>query len=80
MGAKRATAVGTAERSEDTLLITVDQAARRIGISTSVLYPYVMTGRLASVVIGGRTRRVIAARIPDFIESLWDEQRYTLAG
>lgn len=56
------------------LLISVAEAARRIGIGRTVLYPHLMSGRLPSIVVGRSERKVIAAGIPTFVQSLWNEQ------
>jgi excisionase family DNA binding protein len=54
---------------EGKLLLTVDEAAQRLGIGRSHAYAYVLSGELESVKIG-RSRRVPAAAVEDFIERL----------
>ena len=54
------------------LLITVDEAARRLGIGRSLAYQLVANGRLRSIHIG-RLRRVPADAVPAFVASLLAE-------
>jgi len=51
------------------LLITVDEAARRLGIGRSLAYELVAAGRLRSIHIG-RLRRVPADAVSSFIDSM----------
>lgn len=67
------------------MLLTVEQAARRLGVSRTVLYPHVMDGTLPSVVIGSSERKVLAAALPQFLRVLCERQginldAYDLAG
>ena len=59
---------------EDTkLLLTVDEAARRLGIGRSHAYIFVMKGEIPSVKIG-RSRRIPADLLDGFVERLKSEQ------
>jgi excisionase family DNA binding protein len=51
------------------LLLTVDEAAERLGIGRSHAYVYVLRGDLESVKLG-RSRRVPVAALDEFIERL----------
>jgi len=51
------------------LLITVDEAARRLSIGRSHIYEQMQRGRLRSVHIG-RSRRILERDLEDFIEQL----------
>jgi excisionase family DNA binding protein len=57
---------------EEKLLLTVDEAAHRLGIGRSHAYIYVMKGELESVKVG-RSRRVPVDAIPVFVERLRSE-------
>ena len=54
------------------LLLTVEQAARRLNIGRSTLYELLQSGRLKSVTVG-RLRRVPTSALSEFIDSLGDE-------
>ena len=64
--------------SDARLLITVEEAARRLSIGRSHIYELVVRGMLRSVRIG-RSRRIAARDIEAFIESLLHESPVTLA-
>lgn len=51
------------------VLLTVDEAARALSVGRTTLYGLLADGRLPSVRIG-RARRVSAAALRDFAESL----------
>jgi excisionase family DNA binding protein len=53
------------------LLLTVEQAARRLNIGRSTLYELLQSGRLKSVTVG-RLRRVPTWALSEFIDSLRD--------
>jgi excisionase family DNA binding protein len=53
-------------------LLTIDEAAQRLGIGRSHAYIYVMKGELESVKLG-RSRRVPEQAIDAFIERLRSE-------
>jgi excisionase family DNA binding protein len=59
--------------SEGKLLLTVDEAAHRLGIGRSHAYVYVLRGELPSVKIG-RSRRVPVQALQEFIERLREDQ------
>jgi excisionase family DNA binding protein len=58
---------------EEKRLLTVDEAAQRLGIGRSHAYVYVLRGELESVKLG-RSRRVPAQALEDFIEKLRAER------
>jgi excisionase family DNA binding protein len=62
------------QASEETkqLLITVDEAARRLSIGRSHIYQLMQRGRLRSVLIG-RSRRILERDLAAFIEGLIDD-------
>ena len=61
---------GTVETDDNNrLLITVDEAARRLSIGRSHVYGYLLRGTLRSVRIG-RSRRIAARDLESFIEEL----------
>src|SRR5689334_21803505 len=55
--------------SEPQLLVTVEEAARRLSIGRTVTYLLVLKGELPSVKIG-RTRRVVVASLNDYFATL----------
>jgi excisionase family DNA binding protein len=57
---------------EERLLLTIDEAARRLGIGRSHAYIFVMKGDLESVKLG-RSRRVPAEALSDFVTRLREE-------
>jgi excisionase family DNA binding protein len=56
-------------QAEVHLLLTVEQAARKLNVGRSTLYGLLHSGRLESVTVG-RLRRVPAVSLSRFIESL----------
>lgn len=54
------------------LLVTVDEAAKRLGMGRSFLYQLIRRGELPSVRIGG-LRRVAAADIEGFVERVREQ-------
>ena len=66
MAVKLAGGIG---KVDERLLLTVDEAAQRLGIGRSHAYLYVLRGELESVKLG-RSRRVPLQAISDFIERL----------
>ena len=54
-------------------LLTVDEAAQRLGIGRSHAYIYVLRGELESVKLG-RSRRVPAEAVEEFVKKLRGEQ------
>jgi excisionase family DNA binding protein len=55
--------------ANDKLLLTIEEAARRLGIGRSHTYSYVLRGELESVKLG-RSRRVPAQAINEFVKKL----------
>ncbi len=51
------------------LLLTVDEAAQRLGIGRSHAYVFVLRGEIPSVKLG-RSRRIPLAALEEFIEKL----------
>ncbi len=58
---------------ESKLLLTVDEAAQRLGIGRSHAYVFILRGELPSLKLG-RSRRVPASALEDFVERLKAEQ------
>lgn len=56
------------------MLLSVAQAARKLGVGRTVLYPHLMNGTLPSVVIGSKERKVLAAALPQFLRMLCEQQ------
>ncbi|HEU5328648.1 MAG TPA: excisionase family DNA-binding protein [Thermomicrobiales bacterium] len=54
---------------EPPVLVTVEEAARRLSIGRTATYMLVLKGELQSVKIG-RTRRVVVASIDDYVSKL----------
>ena len=61
-------------QSEDSksLLLTIDEAARRLSIGRSHIYQQMQVGKLRSVHIG-RSRRILESDLEDFLNDLLDE-------
>ena len=57
---------------DEKLLLTVDEAAQRLGIGRSHAYIYVLRGELESVKLG-RSRRIPAEAVDRFVEKLRSE-------
>ena len=55
------------------MLLTVPEAAMRLGLGRSFVYQLVMTGELPSVKLG-RARRVSVRAIDEYVERLQGEQ------
>lgn len=55
------------------LLVTVEEAARRLSIGRTAAYLLVLNGELQSVKIG-RTRRVVVASLKAYIQRLLDHE------
>jgi excisionase family DNA binding protein len=60
----------------DQLLVTVDEAARRLSIGRSHLYEYLLRGSLRSVRIG-RSRRIASRDLEAFIGGLLQDSADT---
>jgi excisionase family DNA binding protein len=61
---------------DDKLLVTVDEAARRLSIGRSHLYQYLLRGSLRSVRIG-RSRRIASRELEAFIDQLVQDSAVT---
>jgi excisionase family DNA binding protein len=61
---------------DDKLLVTVDEAARRLSIGRSHLYEYLLRGSLRSVRIG-RSRRIASRDLQAFIDQLFQDTAWT---
>jgi len=61
-------------QSEDSksLLLTIDEAARRLSIGRSHIYQQMQVGKLRSVHIG-RSRRILESDLEAFVNELLDE-------
>ena len=59
----------TQSQPEPPVLVTVEEAARRLSIGRTATYMLVLSGELQSVKIG-RTRRVVVASIDDYVSKL----------
>ncbi len=53
-------------------LLTIDEAAQRLSVGRSYLYPLVMRGQIISVKLG-RSRRIPVAALEEFIRKLQAE-------
>jgi excisionase family DNA binding protein len=56
----------------ESLLVTIDEAARRIGLKRSFTYELIRKGQLHSVKIGG-ARRIVIADLERFVERAREE-------
>ena len=59
----------TATADNTCVLLTVEQAAHRLGIGRTMAFALIAQGRLTTVRIG-RLRRIPVDAIPEFVESL----------
>lgn len=75
---KRNGAPRNRKNDDSPMLLTVEQAARRLGVSRTVLYPHLMDGTLPSVVIGSKERKVLAFALPQFLRVLCERQGVSL--
>lgn len=69
----RASTPSGGQELEGKLLLTVDEAAQRLGIGRSHAYIYVLRGEIESVKIG-RSRRIPAEALDAFVERLRSDQ------
>lgn len=56
------------------LVLTIEQAARRLGIGRTLMYSLVMNGEIQSVTIG-RLRRIPIECLTDYLTKLREMQR-----
>ena len=55
--------------NESSLVLTIEEAAKRLGVGRTTMYALVMSGEIRSVTIG-RLRRVPARCITEYVDSL----------
>ena len=60
-------------RMSQEILVTIDEAAHRLNVSRSFLYPLVMRGQIASLKLG-RARRVSVRELEAYVHRLQEEQ------
>jgi excisionase family DNA binding protein len=67
----RSTAIGetTVHTDENRVVLTIEEAARRLGVGRTTMYALVMSGEIRSVTIG-RLRRVPARCLTEYIDNL----------
>lgn len=65
----------TQPQPEPLVLVTVEEAARRLSIGRTATYMLVLKGELQSVKIG-RTRRVVVASIDDYVSKLLQQAHH----
>lgn len=58
----------------DPLLLSPERAAERLDVSRTTLYELLAAGEITSVKIG-RSRRIPAAALADYVDRLRDQQR-----
>nr|WP_206441198.1 excisionase family DNA-binding protein [Streptomyces boncukensis] len=67
--------MSTAHGTDTTLaLLSVEEAARRLGVGRTVCYRLISSGELESVTVG-RLRRVPADAVPEYVASLRQSAR-----
>ena len=59
---------------ESTLVLTIEEAARRLGIGRTLMYSLVMSGEVESVTIG-RLRRIPLECLTEYVARLRDTPR-----
>ena len=64
-------------QADERLLLSVDEAARRLSIGRSLLYELLAAGEIRSIHVG-RLRRVPIAALTDYINRQASEQRPTV--
>ena len=69
MAADAAAPEHDADGTPDRLLLTVDEAARRLRIGRTLVYQLISSGELESVKVG-RLRRVPAECLPEYVTTL----------
>ena len=74
MNQETATSAGVSEALADgKLLLTVEEAAQRLGIGRTVMYRLVSSGKVESVTLG-RLRRVPRECLSDYVSTLRGSQ------
>jgi excisionase family DNA binding protein len=66
--------MSTTEDISVPLLLTVEQAAKRLGIGRTTFYALVMSGEIESVPLG-RLRRIPAECLEEYVERLRNQTR-----
>jgi excisionase family DNA binding protein len=69
MAADAAAPGHAADGAQDELLLTVEEAARRLRIGRTLVYQLISSGKLESVKVG-RLRRVPAECLPEYVATL----------
>jgi excisionase family DNA binding protein len=69
MAADAAAPEHSADGTPDELLLTVEEAARRLRIGRTLVYQLISSGELESVKVG-RLRRVPAECLPEYVATL----------
>jgi excisionase family DNA binding protein len=69
MAADAAAPEHAADGTPDRLLLTVEEAARRLRIGRTLVYQLISSGELESVKVG-RLRRVPAESLPEYVATL----------
>lgn len=59
-------------RADDRLLLTVEEAADRLGIGRSLMYELIGCGQVASIRVG-RLRRIPQESLTDYVRAMCDE-------
>lgn len=62
------------ERAEPRLMLTVEEAARRLAISRTIVYEFLRSGQLESVKLG-RIRRIPTVALDEFVARLREDGR-----
>ncbi len=66
-------------REEDRLLLTVPEAALRLGVGRSFLYGLLMSGEVESIKLG-RSRRVPVTALDKFVGQRLEQERLPTGG
>ena len=61
-------------RADDRLLLTVEEAADRLGIGRSLMYELIGRGQIASIQVG-RLRRVPSESLTDYVAAMRQQAR-----
>lgn len=64
--------MNTAQPNDDLLLVTLDEAARRLSVHRRTLEREISAGRFPNSVKIGRARRVPVAALVDYLKALGD--------
>lgn len=65
--------ISAGEGDPTLVLLTVEEAARRLGVGRTTMYALIASGQIASVAIG-RLRRVPAEALPAYVAALVADQ------